>query len=202
MRISKKILLSAAAIIGLIFANGCYYVFWGQEKSADKLKRGQELNLYECCSIYSMHMGVWVFGWVISPEAAEQAFLMQFTKEEKTLTRHNDFFKFSSVFQQQTQECYNKPYFTKQIHYSPADFAIGCEEIRYALAIDGAAYTLQWIDDDENTYPVEKCAVLATYKPYIGIFNIGPLKIIINYRLLVYLQEIGWLHTFTITYEC
>lgn len=42
-----------------------------------KLQAGKELNLYECCSIYSMHTAVWMFGWVISPEAAYMALCKQ-----------------------------------------------------------------------------------------------------------------------------
>ncbi len=86
----KITLVSLAIIIALLFANGCYYVFNGQHKSMKKLQQGKELNLYECCSIYSMHTAIWMFGWIVSPEAAEQAFLMCFPV--KYVTRYNDFF--------------------------------------------------------------------------------------------------------------
>ena len=73
-KLIKWLLISIALIIVLVFANGCYYVFRGQERSMAKLREGKELNLYECCSIYTMHMAVWMFGWPISPEAAKEAF--------------------------------------------------------------------------------------------------------------------------------
>ena len=85
----KITLVSLAIIIALLFANGCYYVFWGQEQSMKKLQQGKELNLYECCSIYSMHCAVWMFGWTISPEAAQQAFFMHFKGDRYV---NNDFF--------------------------------------------------------------------------------------------------------------
>lgn len=83
IKISLIVLLSFFAII---FANGCYYVFYGQEKSVVKLQQGKNLNLYECCSIYTMHMAIWMFGWPIAPEAAQQAFLMTFHSKDRTIS--------------------------------------------------------------------------------------------------------------------
>ena len=202
MKTVKRILLTAVALLSIVFINGCYYVYKGQFKSMDKIQNGGKLNLYECCSAYTMHMAIWIFGWTISPEAAEQAFLMHFVKDGKVVTRNNDFFYSSVVFEQQTTDKYKETYFTKQIHYPTSSFVVGNNELRYALAIDGGEYKIQWIDDGENIYPIEQISVLATYKPYTEVFNIGPLKINIDYRILMYLQEIGWLHTFTIIYEC
>lgn len=81
-KILKHFLISIAIVMDVIFINGCYYVFFGQEKSMNKLQQGKELNFYECCSIYSMHTAIWAFGWVISPEAARQQFLMSFPHKD------------------------------------------------------------------------------------------------------------------------
>lgn len=85
MKTFKKILIGVAIAVTVIFANGIYYVFNGQFKSAEKLAEGKDLNLYECCSIYSMHTAVWMFGWPVSPEAALEAFLMHFPHADITL---------------------------------------------------------------------------------------------------------------------
>ena len=41
-----------------------------------KLEQGRELNLYECCSIYTMHLAVWILGRPGYPEASHLAYLM------------------------------------------------------------------------------------------------------------------------------
>lgn len=87
----KKILLSILIIFGIIFINGCYYVFLGQNKSMYKIRIGKELNAYECFSVYTMHTAMWMFfGW-ISPAAAVETFNMQFAfKDETDTIRHNN----------------------------------------------------------------------------------------------------------------
>ena len=76
-----------------IFINGCIYVFNLQEKTMDKIKDGEEPSLYEKCSIYTMHMAVYMFGWPLSPEAASEIFKMSFPwNREKAVFRENDFF--------------------------------------------------------------------------------------------------------------
>ena len=75
-KLIKWLLISIALIIVLVFANGCYYVFRGQERSMAKLEQGRELNLYECCSIYTMHLAVWILGRPRYPEASHLAYLM------------------------------------------------------------------------------------------------------------------------------
>lgn len=74
----KTTLILIVSVFLIVFANGCYYVFYGQEKSVEKLEQGKDLNAYEIASIYSMHTACWMFGWVISPEAAKLVFCKQF----------------------------------------------------------------------------------------------------------------------------
>ncbi len=50
----KKITIIIFTIIALVFANGCYYVFWGQHRSAGKIRQGKELSAYEIGSIYEI----------------------------------------------------------------------------------------------------------------------------------------------------
>ena len=59
----KITIISLLVLVALVFANGCYYVFWGQEKSMEKIRKGGELNLYECCSVYTMHMASKTMMW-------------------------------------------------------------------------------------------------------------------------------------------
>ena len=52
MRKLKKIIKCAIAVTLLLCANLVYYVFVGQERSAEKLAQDKELSLYECVSAY------------------------------------------------------------------------------------------------------------------------------------------------------
>lgn len=76
----RRILYATLGLLILLFGNGCYYVFYGQHLSADKLRRGEELNKYEIGSIYSMHLGICAIGWIYSPEATKEIIGMSFKK--------------------------------------------------------------------------------------------------------------------------
>ena len=78
MRIFKHFLKCFFIVFLVVFVNGCIYVFTLQEKTMDKIKNGARVSLYEKCSIYTMHMAVYMFGWPLSPEAASEIFNMSF----------------------------------------------------------------------------------------------------------------------------
>ena len=67
-----------AIVVGIIFINGCYFVFEGQFKATEKVNAGKELNIYEVFSTYTIHTACWMFGWVIEPTVAKLAFCSQF----------------------------------------------------------------------------------------------------------------------------
>lgn len=78
MKIFKKFMIILAIVVGIIFANGCYFVFKGQFKATEKVNAGKKLNIYEVFSTYTMHTACWMFGWVIEPTVAKLAFCSQF----------------------------------------------------------------------------------------------------------------------------
>ena len=89
----KKFFKAILTLFVIVFVNGCIYVFALQEKTMDKIKNGEEPSLYEKCSIYTMHMAVYMFGWPLSPEAASEIFKMSFPwNREKAVLREDDFF--------------------------------------------------------------------------------------------------------------
>lgn len=182
MKLKKKILLSILFIVVIVFTNGVYYVFHGQLKSAEKISRGKELSLYECCSIYTMHTAVWLFGWPLSPEAAEQAFLM--TLKSKPRHRDNGFFLKSELVK--SIEIGK----TETLHYKSTDFT--GKERRYALALDRGVF--------HNSTANQEVVVSAGYGNRTDRFTIGPVTISLHYSLLRYIQDRGWIHKFTITY--
>lgn len=187
----KIILISVLVILIISIANVCHYVMIGQNKSTDKLARGEELNLYECVSIYQMNMAVYSIGWILSPEAAEQAWLMTFPHKH-WVVRYNDFFRESEML-------YKFPIEkgVRKLDYPLNEITStgNTKELRYALALDGGIH--EKLEEDPL---VETCTVFAEYSKYIGIYKIGPIKLELNWALLRYIQDKGWIYPFTITY--
>lgn len=125
MKTFKKILIGMAVAASLIFVNGIYYVFWGQEKSVKKLDQGKELNLYECCSIYSMHCAVWMFGWPVAPEAALAAFLMHFPHGDIIIPSMIDFYAANG--------------FSTEVKYKASDYStLSLKQLRYPLILNSS----------------------------------------------------------------
>ena len=217
-KLIKWLLILIALIIVLVFANGCYYVFRGQERSMAKLEQGRELNLYECCSIYTMHMAVWMFGWPISPEAAKEAFWLHAKPDGyygspydemglyiKRRRDRSDFYKLDKVKNHPNYKL-NKPF---RISWSTDLTKIPKDEIRYALAYNtpdtqvvfgdgGTMNTLDNHTDLSNLYPL---CIKSWLKLRIGygdaVYKFGHITIYTS--LFKYLQDIGWLYPYDLT---
>ena len=195
MRIFKTIGLFGVVVFLTIFINGCIYVFNLQEKTMDKIKKGEEPSLYEKCSIYTMHMAVYMFGWPLSPEAASEIFKMSFPwNREKTVFRENDFFMESPTVQKALkglQEGQRKRIaFKAETAYNTAS-----PDHRVALAVNpGYLYK-----KDGKVY-LESYAHYPYYSATpITIFGA---RIIIQEGLFHYLEKIGWMHPYTMTWWC
>ena len=215
-KLIKWLLILIALIIVLVFANGCYYVFRGQERSMAKLEQGRELNLYECCSIYTMHMAVWMFGWPISPEAAKEAFWLHAKPDGyygspydemglyiKRRRDRSDFYKLDKVKNHPNYKL-NKPF---RISWSTDLTKIPKDEIRYALAYNtpntqvvfGYAYnTIEHPKDLSHWHP-ECINPWLTLRVGYGdvVYNFGHITIYTS--LFKYLQDIGWLYPYDLT---
>ena len=195
MRIFKTIGLFGVVVFLTIFINGCIYVFNLQEKTMDKIKNGEEPSLYEKCSIYTMHMAVYMFGWPLSPEAAGEVFRMSFPwNRETAILRENDFFMESPTVQKALkglQEGQRKRIaFKAETAYNTAS-----PDHRVALGVNpGYLYK-----KDGKVY-LESYAHYPYYSATpITIFG---LKIIIHEGLFHYLEKIGWMHPYTMTWWC
>ena len=81
-KIIKITFLALLALIAAVLVNTCIYVFAGQYKSVEKLSKGQELSLYECCSIYATHLTMCFVGYPIAPEAARECLKLHFTDRD------------------------------------------------------------------------------------------------------------------------
>ena len=182
-KLIKWLLISIALIIVLVFANGCYYVFRGQERAMVKLREGRELNLYECCSIYTMHMAVWMFGWPISPEAAKEAFWLHF-KNPGQMWNFSYSFYGSEVITSHPNWEKKKPF---KVSW-PSISELSDKELRYALAYSTINTQVMFTEYGE---PILECRV-----EYQNVkYRIKGITIYTG--LFQYLQQIGWLHPYT-----
>ena len=195
MRVLKSICKAILTLFIIVFVNGCIYVFALQEKTMDKIKNGARVSFYEKCSIYTMHMAVYMFGWPLSPEAASEIFKMSFPwNREKTVFRENDFFMESPTVQKALkglQEGQRKRIaFKAETAYNTAS-----PDHRVALGVNPGFLYMK----DGNVY-LESYAHYPYYSATpITIFGS---KIIIHEGLFHYLEKIGWIHPYTMTWWC
>ena len=179
----------------IIFINGCIYVFNLQEMTMDKIKKGEEPSLYEKCSIYTMHMAVYMFGWPLSPEAAGEVFRMSFPwNREKAVLREDDFFMESPTVQKALKGLQDEQ--KKRIAFkAETAYNTASTDHRVALAVNpGYLYK-----KDAKVY-LESYAHYPYYSATpITIFGS---KIIIHEGLFHYLEKIGWIHPYTMRWWC
>jgi hypothetical protein len=195
MRTFKNILRCVFIVFLVVFVNGCIYVFGLQDKTMKKIQDGAHVSLYEKCSIYTMHMAVYLFGWPLSPEAAGEIYRMSFPwNREKTVFKRNDFFIDSPTVEHALKKL--TPGQRKYIAFkASAAYNTASPDHRVALAVNpGYLYK-----KDGKIY-LESYAHYPQYsKTPITLFGA---KIIIHEGLFHYLEKIGWLHPYTMTWWC
>lgn len=184
----KKILVSIlilfVSIFTVVFANSCYFVFCHQDKSMAKIQQGKELNVYECCSIYTMHIAVWMFGWPLSPEAASEAYRMHFKVDNDIRWSSNTDFLNSKVVTSNPNFKEKKPF---KVSW-PIDLTqIPKDELKYALAYNTNNTQVLFT---QNGNPILEYTV-----EYQNVkYDFGCIPIYTG--LFKYLQEIDWLHPY------
>lgn len=191
----KKVLKYIFIVFLVVFVNGCVYVFGLQEKTMKKIQEGAHVSLYEKCSIYTMHMAVYLLGWPLSPEAAGEIFRMSFPwNREKNVFKRNDFFLESPTVENAVKKLAigQRKYIAFK---ASAAYNTASPDHRVALAVNpGYLYK-----KDGKVY-LESYAHYPQYsKTPIILFGA---KIIIHEGLFHYLEKIGWLHPYTMTWWC
>ena len=92
---SKKIKTIIFSILVVLFLCASNVLYWTlsdiQQECYLKIKQGNELNLYEKCSIYSINLCICAFGWPLSPEATVQQILCTVPTND-TVVLHSDYF--------------------------------------------------------------------------------------------------------------
>ena len=195
MRTFKIIARSLVLFFIGVFINGCIYVFGLQDWTMNKIQKGEDVSLYEKCSIYTMHMAVYMFGWPLSPEAAGEIFKMSFPwNREKAIFRENDFFMDSPAVQRALKGLEEgqrkKIVFRAETAYNTAS-----PDHRVALAVNPGFLYIK-----EGKVYLESYAQYPYYSATpITLFGA---KIIIHEGLFHYLEKIGWMHPYTMTWWC
>ena len=195
MRTFKILAGSLLALFIAIFINGCVYVFALQDRTMHKIKNNEKVSLYEKCSIYTMHMAVYMFGWPLSPEAAGEIYRMSFSKNrEQTIYAEDDFFMGSPAVQK-AQQGLEEGQRKKIVFKAETAYNTASPDHRVALGVNpGFLYK-----KDGKVY-------LESYSHY-PYYSATPItlfgyKIIIHEGLFHYLEKIHWMHPYTMIWWC
>lgn len=204
----KIVLIGVLCLVFAVLINGCYFVFCHQEKSMQKIQQGKELNLYECCSIYTMHMAVWMFGWPLSPEAAKECFLLHFPQKDTI-----EFKVTNAIYNSSKIENAIKSLSTKSVGTSITvswngnkDYALNSPEHRAAIALNPCKITRvetpEWLTEyNPKLYDVKITSPMIYPKYSRTEFNLGKATIVIHEGLFRYLQDKGWLSKYIAEYN-
>lgn len=201
----KITLFSLLIIVAIIFANGCYFVFWHQDKSMAKIQQGKELNFYECCSIYTMHMAVWMFGWPLAPEAAHECYKLHFPQQDTVEFELSDAM-YSPKISAACEFLSDKPAGTSiSVAWNgDKDYAINSPEHRAAIALNPCKITR--VEDENSLFNTARLYHVKLTSPMIypeysrTTFDFKHFKIIIHEGLFRYLQDKGWLSKYIAEY--
>lgn len=204
-KIIKITFLALLALISAVLVNTCIYVFAGQYKSVEKLSKGQELSLYECCSIYATHLTMCFVGYHIAPEAARECLKLHFTdKATVCFNWHN--FSGSKKLEDAHRQLIDKPDGSSvRISWNGnKDYSPFSGERRLAIAANPCTLTkVRYLEFE--CFPDEYWYTITTSTEYPKYsrteFNFKKFKIVINEGLFRYLQDKGWLHKYTAVYH-
>lgn len=200
----KRTLLTLLALFVVVFANGCYFVFCHQDKSMDKILAGKGLNLYECCSVYTMHMATWMFGWPVSPAAAKECFMLHFPHKDTVRLGRPSKFSSSEKICKAVERLQGMPVGTSVTvaWHGDTDYALRSKE-RYAAIALNACKVIK-VKDAVGEDGFRSVAITSPmiYPEYSRTkFDLGKITIVIHEGLFRYLQDRGWLSKFIAVYN-
>ena len=195
MKRRTKIFLIILSVFILIVLNGAFFLIFGQYRAIEKLKSGKALNLYECCTIYSIHIGIWSMGWPMSPEAAKECFLLHFPQKDTVDFKRCRFD--SPKLRATIEELQDKPVGAEvRLSWKAKDcYSVKSKERRIAIAVNPCTITkvaegkYQLISEME--YPE------FSKTP----FNLGLFTIELEEGLFRHLQDRGWLSYYVARYS-
>lgn len=192
----RKIILTILAVLTIVIGNGCYYVFHGQFRSAEKIRLGRDLSLYEVGSIYTMHLAICTVGWLYSPEATKEVLGMSFhANRGRIIEKESDFFlKCPSVAAK--VRSLGSPSLKQKIAFDgDVSYMYNSPDRRLALAVNPGYI---W-KDCERVYLQADAHYPKCYNTHIGLPWGG--QVTVNECLFSYLEDKGILHPYSVVYS-
>lgn len=151
-----------------------------------------------------MHTAVWMFGWVISPEAAKECFLLHFPQKDtvefkpgKILNTPKIKAAINNTFNQKVGTS------TRITWDGDKDYALGSPEHRTAIALNPCTVTKLENNFGPSPYMSHvKVTSPMIYPEYSRTqFNLGKFSIYLHEGLFRYLQDKGWLSKYVAEYD-
>lgn len=194
----KRIIITVISLLAIVFGNGCYYVFRGQIKSMAKLERGAELNLYEKCSIYTMHIALWSLGWPMSPQAARECFMLHFPQKDTVFI---DMHLNSPRIESAVASLKKRPVGSSvRVAWNGADaYSLASPEHKAAIAVNPCRVVKEW--QESYMYTCSVYSLMQYPRKSNTVFTLGSIRIPVQEGLFRYLQDKGWLSCFTARYQ-
>ena len=195
----SKVLIAALALVAVVFMNGLFFVFFWQHRAMEKLNKGGRLNLYECCSAYTMNTALWMLWWPVSPAAAHECLLLHSPKRHGVVaigSRRLAETLLSPKVVDAIRSLESRPTGAKtSVRWNgETDYALSSPEHRAAIAINPCTIT-KAEENGEALYLIRCEMVYAKHSN--TPFDIGPITIRLQEGLLRHLQDRGWLGAFT-----
>lgn len=188
---SKQIGFSLLVVFLVCFINGCYYLAKGQYTTVDKIAQGKGISLYEKTTIYTLHMGLYLFGWMYAPQAAWANMQMAFPHSSDTIYYKSD--------------CIVTPQITERVKAKRWGKMAWNGNVAYAWSSPerNAAILLNWCNLSTETIDGVECVTATcpyTWKvPSKTTFQItSSFAITIHEQLFYEIEKCGWLHPYTL----
>jgi len=194
----KRIIITILSLLALVVVNGCYFVLCCQDKAMGKLQRGAELNMYEKCSIYTMHIGLWTLGWPMSPQAARECLMLHFPQKDTVTIK----MRLSSPRIDAAVGSLKDRPVGSSVAVSwdgTGAYSLASPEHKAAIAVNSCRIVKEW--QENNLYTCSLYCLMQYLRCSRTIFTLGSVRIPLQEGLFHYLQEKGWLGCFMARYR-
>lgn len=187
---SKRVGLTLFVIFLVCFINGCYYLAKGQYSTVDKIAHCQSISLYEKTTIYTLHMGLYLFGWMYAPQAAWANMQMAFPHHSDTI-----YYKSDCIVTPQITERVRARRWGKVAWNGNVAYASNSLERNAAILLNGGKLGTETIDGIE-------CVSVTCPYTWKGVVSrttfqlTGNFAITLHEELFYEIEKCGWLHPY------
>ena len=209
MKKGRKFFIAVLLLVATVFLNGIYFVFSGQRRAVEKIDGGGRLNLYEYCSVYTMHMALWLLGWPMSPTAAYECMTLHFPHKQDTITIRNERRRRSLLSPKVVAAIHSlekKPVGAKiRVTWNGNEaYSRSSPEHVAAIAVNPCTIIkASYLDDGMSLYTIRSEMLYPVHS--VTRIDIGPFSVPLQEGLFRHLQDRGWLSCYVAEYgipEC